>query len=121
MSAPRSVFVLRRGLFGFRRVDVVAALDEQRRQIETLALAVERVREERDRAWGYSLPASGSPELDASRRLDEISEKLDRVLGIDATPAVAEEPEDADARQVYVSELGDLRRVRERRIARSGD
>lgn len=118
MSAARSVFVLRRGLFGFRRGDVIAAVDEQRRQIDALALAVERAREERDRAWGYSLRASGSPELDASRRLDEISEKLDRVLGKAAATEAADE---VDARQVYVSELGDLRRVRERRIARAGD
>ena len=120
MSAPRSVFVLRRGLFGFRRRDVVAALDEQRRQIEELTVAVERLRVERDRAWGYARRDASSPERDASRRLDEISAKLDRLLP-DAKPEPEPEADEFEERPMYVAELGDLRRVRERRIAGAGD
>lgn len=116
MTAARAVFVLRRGLFGYRRRDVLAALDEQRSQIESLE---QMLREERDRARGYARPDSGSPELDAARRLDEISTKLDRL--IEAEGRAGSEPLDADPRPVYVAELGDLREIRERRLARGGD
>ena len=73
MSAPRSVFVLRRGLFGFRRTDVVAALEEQRRQIEELSAAVGSLMHEK----GLASPAGG--ERAASARLDEISAQLARL------------------------------------------
>ena len=109
MSAPRSVFVLRRGLFGFRRGDVVEALEEQRRQIEELSAAVESLVHEQGHAW----PAAG--ERAASARLDEISAKLDRLLAEDdASP----EPREVEHRQVYVSEPGDLGEFRARRITR---
>lgn len=109
MTAPRSVFVLRRGLFGFRRTDVVAALAEQRRQIDELSAAVESLVHEHTYAW----PAGG--ERAASARLDEISAKLDRLLAESEEPEV---PSDAEQRQVYVSEPGDLGEFRARRIAR---
>ena len=111
MSAPRSIFVLRRGLFGFRRSEVVAALEEQRRQIEQLSASVESLVQEKGHAW----PSGG--ERAAAARLDEISAKLDRLL------AESEEPQaqsEVEHRQVYVSELGDLGEFRARRIARRG-
>lgn len=111
MSAPRSVFVLRRGLFGFRRSDVVAALEGQRRQIDELSAAVESLLHEKGHAW----PADG--ERAASARLDEISAKLDRLLAETDGPQA---PREREHRQVYVSELGDLGEVRARRIARRG-
>jgi hypothetical protein len=103
--------VLRRGLFGFRRSDVVAALDEQRRQIEELSAAVESLLHEKGGAW----PVVG--ERAASARLDEISVKLDRLLAESDRPQA---PSKDEHRQVYVSELGDLGEVRARRIARRG-
>jgi hypothetical protein len=109
VSAPRSVFVLRRGLFGFRYSDVVGALEEQRRQIEELSTAVDSLSSEKGRAW----PVGG--ERAASARLDEISAKLDRLLTQGSRSQAPAEP-----RQVYVSELGDLGEVRARRIARRG-
>ena len=109
MRAPRSVFGLRRGLLGFRHRDVVAALEEQRRQIDELSAAVESLVREKGHAW----PAAG--ERAASARLDEISAKLDRLLAEDdASP----EPREVEHRQVYVSEPGDLGEFRARRIAR---
>ena len=111
MSAPRSVFVLRRGLFGFRHSDVVGALEEQRRQIDALSAAVDSLLREKGRAW----PADG--ERAASARLDAISAKLDRLL---ADGDRMHAPSEAGQRQVYVSELGDLGEVRARRIARRG-
>lgn len=111
MSAPRSVFVLRRGLFGFRRTDVVAALEEQRRQIEELSAAVGSLLHEK----GLASPAGG--ERAASARLDEISAKLDRLLAESDEP---DAPGEVEQRHVYVSELGDLGEVRARRIERRG-
>jgi hypothetical protein len=111
VSAPRSVFVLRRGLFGFRHSDVVGALEEQRRQIDALSAAVDSLLREKGRAW----PADG--ERAASARLDDISAKLDRLLAEGTGPDARRE---AAQRQVYVSELGDLGEVRARRIARKG-
>lgn len=111
MTAPRSVFVLRRGLFGFRGNDVVAALEEQRRQIEELSAAVDSL----VHGQGHARPAGG--ERAASARLDEISAKLDRLLaGSDGLQA----PGGVERRQVYVSELGDLGEFRARRVARRG-
>jgi hypothetical protein len=109
MSAARSVFVLRRALLGFRRRDVVAALEEQRRQIDELSAAVEALVHEKGHAW----PADG--ERAASARLDEISAKLDRLL---ADSEVADAPREVERRQVYVSEVGDLGDFRARRVAR---
>ncbi|MDX6478940.1 MAG: hypothetical protein QOG29_1527 [Gaiellaceae bacterium] len=101
--------MLRRGLFGFRRGDVVGALDEQRRQIEALSAAVESLLRERGQTW------VGGDEHAAAARLDEISAKLDRLLaGRDGT----QEPREAEQRHVYVSELGDLGEFRARRVAR---
>lgn len=111
MTAPRSVFVLRRGLFGFRRNDVVAALEEQRRQIDELRAAVESLVHEQGHAW----QAGG--EHAASARLDEISAKLDRLLAGSEGPQA---PEEGERRQVYISELGDLGEFRARRVARRG-
>ena len=111
MSAPRSVFVLRRGLFGFRRGDVVEALEEQRRQIEALGAAVESLLREK----GQERP--GGHERAASARLDEISAKLDRLL---AESGGTYAPREVEHRQVYVSELGDLGEFRARRVARRG-
>ena len=110
MSAPRSIFVLRRGLFGFRRSEVVAALEEQRRQIEELSAAVESLVHDKGHAW----PAGG--ERAASAQLDEISAKLDRLLAGSDGPA----PSEVEHRQVYVSELGDMGEFRARRVARRG-
>ena len=45
------MFVLRRGLFGFRRGEVVGALEEQRQQIEALSAAVESLLHEKGHAW----------------------------------------------------------------------
>jgi len=106
------VFVLRRGLFGFRRGDVVGALEEQRQQIEALSAAVESLLHEKGHAW------PGDGERAASARLDEISAKLDRLLAESDAP---DAPGEVEQRQVYVSELGDLGEVRARRIARKGD
>jgi len=111
MRAPRSVFVLRRGLLGFRHRDVVAALEEQRRQIDELSAAVESLVREKGHAW----PAGG--ERAASARLDEISAKLDRLLAESDGPQA---PSEVEHRQVYVSELGDLGEFRARRVARRG-
>ena len=111
MSAPRSVFVLRRGLFGFRRTDVVAALEEQRRQIEELSAAVGSLMHEK----GLASPAGG--ERAASARLDEISAKLDRLIAEGDRP---HEQSRVEQRQVYVSELGDMGEFRARRVARRG-
>jgi hypothetical protein len=111
VTAPRSVFVLRRGLFGFRHSDVVGALEEQRRQIEALSAAVESLLREKGQAW------PGGDERAAAARLDEISAKLDRLL---AESDAVQEPREAEQRQVYVSELGDLGEFRARRIARRG-
>jgi hypothetical protein len=106
------VFVLRRGLFGFRRGEVVGALEEQRQQIEALSAAVESLLHEKGHAW------PGDGERAASARLDEISAKLDRLLAESDAP---DAPGEVEQRQVYVSELGDLGEVRARRIARKGD
>jgi len=106
------VFVLRRGLFGFRRGEVVGALEEQRQQIEALSAAVESLLHEKGHAW------PGDGERAASARLDEISAKLDRLL---AESGEMQAPREVEQRQVYVSELGDLGEVRARRIARKGD
>ena len=106
------MFVLRRGLFGFRRGDVVGALAEQRQQIEALSAAVESLLHEKGHAW------PGDGERAASARLDEISAKLDRLLAESDAP---DAPGEVEQRQVYVSELGDLGEVRARRIARKGD
>ena len=111
MSAPRSVFVFRQGLFGFRRRDVVAALEEQRQQIEALSAAVESLLHEKGHTW------PGDGERAAAARLDEISAKLDRLLASSDRPNALEQVEQ---RHVYVSELGDLGEVRARRIARRG-
>jgi len=54
----RSVFVLRRGLLGYRRGDVLAALEEQRRQLEALARSVDRLWHEKERAWHANHAAS---------------------------------------------------------------
>ena len=105
------MFVLRRGLFGFRRGDVVGALEEQRQQIEALSAAVESLLHEKGHAW------PGDGERAASARLDEISAKLDRLLAESDAP---DAPGEVEQRQVYVSELGDLGEVRARRIARKG-
>ncbi|MEP6976900.1 MAG: hypothetical protein ABI948_02485 [Thermoleophilia bacterium] len=104
MTAPRSVFVLRRG-------DVVEALEEQHRQIEELSAALEALVHEQGHAW----PAAG--ERAASAPLDEISAKLDRLLAESDAP---QEPREVEHRQVYVSELGDLGEFRARRVARRG-
>ncbi len=106
------MFVLRRGLFGFRRGEVVGALEEQRQQIEALSAAVESLLHEKGHAW------PGDGERAASARLDEISAKLDRLLAESDAP---DAPGEVEQRQVYVSELGDLGEVRARRIARKGD
>ena len=106
------MFVLRRGLFGFRRGEVVGALEEQRQQIEALSAAVESLLHEKGHAW------PGDGERAASARLDEISAKLDRLLAESDAP---DAPGEVEQRQGYVSELGDLGEVRARRIARKGD
>ena len=90
---------------------VAGALEEHRRQIDELSAAVASLVGEQTHAW----PAGG--ERAASARLDEISAKLDRLLGerdeSHTRSAVAR-------RQVYVTELGDQGEVRARRIARPG-
>ncbi len=103
------MFVLRRGLFGFRSREVVAALEEQRRQIDALSAAVESLLHGKGRAW------PGDGERAASARLDEISAKLDRLLAESDRPHA---PGEVEQRQVYVSEVGHLGQVRARRIAR---
>ncbi|HEY8628668.1 MAG TPA: hypothetical protein VIL56_10160 [Gaiellaceae bacterium] len=114
MSAPRSVFVFRQGLFGFRRRDVVAALEEQRQQIEALSAAVESLLHEKGHTW------PGDGERAAAARLDEISAKLDRLLAESDRPHAPGAADQVEQRHVYVSELGDLGEVRARRIARRG-
>jgi hypothetical protein len=115
VSVPRSVFVLRRSLFGFRSREVLAALEEQRRQIEALSAAVESLLREKDSAWYAARVGPGDGERAAAARLDEISAKLDRLLAESDRPHA---PGEVEQRQVYVSEVGDLGEVRARRIAR---
>ena len=115
MSAPRSVFVLRRALFGFRSREVVAALEEQRRQIDALSAAVESLLREKGSAWHTARVGPGDGERAAAARLDEISAKLDRLLAESDHPHA---PDEVEQRQVYVSEVGDLGEFRSRRIAR---
>jgi hypothetical protein len=50
-AVPERVFLLRRGLFGYRRRDVLAALAEQHRQLEALAGSVDGLWREKERAW----------------------------------------------------------------------
>jgi hypothetical protein len=57
-TPPESVFVLRRGLFGYRRSDVLNALEQQRRQLEGLAESVDRLWREKERAWHASYAVS---------------------------------------------------------------
>jgi hypothetical protein len=66
-ATSRSVFVLRRGLFGYRRSDVLAALEEQRRQLDTLARSVDRLWGEKERAWHANHAASREVFLERNR------------------------------------------------------
>ena len=104
--------MLRRGLFGFRRRDVVGALEEQRQQIDALSTAIESLLPEQSHTW------PGDGERAAAARLDEISAKLDRLLAESDRPHAPGAADQFERRQVYVSELGDLGEVRARRIAR---
>jgi cell division protein FtsB len=136
-----AVFILRRGLFGYRRRDVLAALDEQRRQIETLAATVDGLWQEKDRAWRANHAVSREliaersrnelqrvadrsrvQETATSARLDDISAKLDELLVLrDRLAEPAHEPVIRAARTrppIFVSEVGELGTVLQRRIAR---
>ena len=89
----------------FRRKE---ALEAQRRRIDELSAAVESLVGERSHA------GPGGGERAASARLDEISAKLDRLLAARHEPDARSE---VVRRQVYVSELGE---VRVRRVAGKG-
>jgi hypothetical protein len=136
-----AVFILRRGLFGYRRRDVLAALDEQRRQIDALAATVDALWQEKDRAWRANHAVSRQLLSERSRhelervqeraqleesatgaRLDDISAKLDELLVLRdrlAEPAVVPTLPATRARPaIFVSEVGELGNVLQRRIAR---
>ena len=86
-DAPvRSVLVLRRGLFGYRRRDVVDALEAQRRQIDALAESVDRLWKEKERAWHANHAAAR--ELLVERSRFQAAEAEDRARAVaDATTA----------------------------------
>jgi hypothetical protein len=135
-----AVLILRRGLFGYRRRDVVAALDEQRRQIDTLAETVDRLWQEKDRAWRANHAVSRQllaersrhelqrvedrsrvEETATSARLDDISTKLDELLVLRdrlVEPAVEPVRPKRARPPIFVSEVGELGTVLQRRVAR---
>lgn len=135
------MFILRRGFFGYRRRDVLAALDEQRRQIETLAATVDGLWQEKDRAWRANhavsrqllaeksrhelerlADRSRAQETATSARLDDISAKLDELLVLrDRLVEPVLEPAARATRTrppIFVSEVGELGTVLQRRVAR---
>ncbi len=57
-QSPENVFLLRRSLFGYRRRDVLAALERQHKQLEALAESVNRLWREKERAWHASYAVS---------------------------------------------------------------
>lgn len=77
-SIPRVPGRLRRSLFGYRRADVVAALDHLGRQLDGLAASVDRLYREREELRGRLADADAAREralAEQAARLEQIAEE----------------------------------------------